>query len=141
MDDGSTSTCSDEEKDFTAHSNAMRKPFSPQTATSSSPTISAPREQSLPSPFFGFPSMALLKSTQSRRTDFHSHHQQHHHPQLQIPLRGDLTGQNFLNNFKPPAAFPHAHDDENDTEDGNGGIGSELLVAAYNVRNWSLSIP
>ncbi|KAH9285625.1 Nucleolar protein 4-like [Echinococcus granulosus] len=129
VDDGSTSTCSEEEKDFIVHANASRKPFAPQPV-STSPTTSAPREPSLSSQFFSYPTVPLLKSPQSRRTEFHHH--QHHHHHIPLSLRGDLTSQNFFNNLKPPTAFPHGHDDENDPEDGNGGIGSELLVAAYN---------
>lgn len=134
MDDGSTSTCSDDEKDYAIHTDDIRKPFSPQTSITTSPTLSGTREPSLTSPIFGFPSMAFFKSTQSRRTDFYPYHQQHHHPHPQLPPRGNLTGQAYFNNFKPPAAFSHARDEENDTEDGNSGIGSELLVAAYNVN-------
>ncbi|KAL5967152.1 Nucleolar protein 4-like [Taenia solium] len=129
VDDGSTSTCSEEEKDYTVHANANRKPFSSQPV-STSPTILAPREPSLGSQFFGYPPVPLLKSPQPRRTEFQHHPHHHHH--IPLSLRGDLTCQNFFNSLKPPAAFPHGHDDENDAEDGNGGIGSELLVAAYN---------
>ncbi|VDM35152.1 unnamed protein product, partial [Hydatigera taeniaeformis] len=128
VDDGSTSTCSEEEKDYALQANANRKPFSPQPV-STSPNNLISREPPLSHQFFGYPTVPPLKPPQSRRTDF-QHHQHHHH--IPLSLRGEMNSQNFFNSLKPQATFSHGHDDENETEDGNGGIGSELLVAAYN---------
>uniref|UniRef100_A0A5K3EXR1 SAM domain-containing protein n=1 Tax=Mesocestoides corti TaxID=53468 RepID=A0A5K3EXR1_MESCO len=112
IDDGSTSTCSEEEKDFVMHNANNRKPFSPQPVSSASP-------------FFGFPEAPLLKPPQSRRSDDYQ--------TLPASGRGDLPGQSFFNSLKPPAVFSQSPDDENDVEDGSSSsIGSELIVAAYN---------
>lgn len=94
--------------------------------------MSIPREVSFASQFFGYPNVPFLKSTQSKgRLDFSQHHQHSHH--LPLSLRGDLSTPNFFNNLKPPGILPHAHEEENDGDDSNGGVGSELLVAAYNA--------
>nr|CDS28673.1 hypothetical protein HmN_000029000 [Hymenolepis microstoma] len=117
-DEGSTSTCFDEDRDFSNLTTPKQKQFSSQI--NSPMTMS--RDASLQ--YFNYPSVPFLRSPELKgRADYihcplHNHH-----------IREDSCTKDFFSNIKPPGIFPYLCDD---SESRNDGLGSELLIAAYN---------
>ncbi|VUZ41911.1 unnamed protein product [Hymenolepis diminuta] len=113
VDEGSTSTCFDEDKDFSNCTTLNRRLFSPQINS----TASMSRDVSLQ--YLNYPNVPFLKSLELRRRTDCKHY----------PPHDDSCNKDFLSGIKPPGIFPYLHED---CEGRNDGLGSELLIAAYN---------
>lgn len=120
-EEGSTSTCSDEDRSFSSRTTPNHKQLSPQIT----PNTSMNRDPSLTSQYSHYPNVPYLKSMDSeKRPDFN------HYPLSSHHLRGESFAKDFFNSIKPPGLFPYLNDE---ADDRNDGLGSELLIAAYNV--------
>ncbi|KAM3177075.1 hypothetical protein ACTXT7_005214 [Hymenolepis weldensis] len=120
VDEASTSTCSDEGKDLPYHVAPNYKQFSPQVT----PTTCMKRDLSLSSRYSHYPTVPFLKSVESKRRVDYNHYPLHNHHISEESLAKD-----FFNSIKPPGIFSYTPEDG---EDCNDGLGSELLIAAYN---------
>lgn len=121
VDEGSTSTCFDEDKDFSNCTTLNRRLFSPQINS----TTSMSRDVSLQ--YLNYSNASFLKSLELRRRADCKHYPPHNHH-----IKGDPCSKDFLSGIKPPGIFPYLHED---CEGRNDGLGSELLIAAYNVSS------
>ncbi|VDO16909.1 unnamed protein product, partial [Rodentolepis nana] len=120
LDEGSTSTCSDEDKDLSYQTTPGYKPFSSQIP----PTTCLNRDFSSASHYPHYPNSPFLKSVDSkRRPDFN------HYPSQNHRISGESLKKDFFSSIKPSGIFPYILEDG---EDRNDGLGSELLIGAYN---------
>nr|CDS28675.1 hypothetical protein HmN_000029200 [Hymenolepis microstoma] len=120
IDEGSTSTCSDEDKDLSYQTTSNYKQFSSQISS----TTCLNRDFSSASHYPHYPNAPFLKSIESkRRADFNHYSSQNHR------LSGESLKKDFFSSIKPSGIFPYILEDG---EDRNDGLGSELLIGAYN---------
>ncbi|VDN97901.1 unnamed protein product [Rodentolepis nana] len=117
-DDGSNSTCFDEDRDLSNLTIPNRKHFSSQ--------INSPMAMSRDTPlqYLNYPSVPFLRSPEFKGRVDYNHYPLHSHH-----IREDACTKDFFSSIQPPGIFPYLCDDG---ESRNDGLGSELHIAAYN---------